>query len=81
LVLPSGFSSYNSVLISHTSRSQNILIYLIILKLPLYYRAYPITRLSTKSPVATMDITIRITTHVTALTWRDSSLFWNQLGT
>ena len=66
VVLPSGFSSYESVLISHTSRSQ-FLIYFITLKLPLFFSPFPVTRIATSSP--------------TAITWWVVSLFRIRLET
>jgi hypothetical protein len=81
MVLPSGFSSYKSLLISNISRSQEIHIYLITLKLPVSYRGTPVTRMATRSPTATVEISIRIRNHVTAITWWVVTLFWNRLGT
>ena len=81
VVLPSGFSSYKSLLISHISRSQQITIYFITLKLPISYSGTPVTRMATRSPTATVEISIRITNHVKAITWWVVTLFWNRLGT
>jgi len=81
VVLPSGFSSHKIVLISHISLSQNILIYLIALKISVSFREIQVTLMATRSPTATLEISIRVKNHVKAVTWWVVTLFWNRQGT
>jgi len=50
-------------------------------KIKISFRAFQLTRLATRSPTPSMEITIRITNHVKAITWSDSTLFRNRLET